>query len=86
MGASSFLTSTELNQNIKLANQTRDITFTKINKKDIEENLKVTEEEVLKFYTENPSLFRSEEKAKISFLNISLEELKKKPIHNRRKN
>ena len=36
LGASSFLTSTELNQNIKLANQTRDITFTKINKKDIE--------------------------------------------------
>ena len=77
LGASSFLTSTELNQNIKLANQTRDITFTKINKKGIEENLKVTEEEVLKFYTENPSLFRSEEKAKISFLSISLEGLKK---------
>jgi len=77
LGASSFLTSMELNQNIKLANQTRDITFTKINKKDIEENLKVTTEEVLKFYTENPSFFRSEEKAKISFLNISLEEFKR---------
>jgi len=76
LGASSFLTSTELNQNIKLANQTRDVTFTKINKKDIEENLKVSEEEILKFYTQNPSLFRSEEKAKLSFLSISLEELK----------
>ena len=40
LGASSFLTSTELNQNIELANQTRDITFTKINKKDIEEKIK----------------------------------------------
>ena len=57
MGASSFLTSAELNQNIKLANQTRDITFTKINKKNIEENIKVSNEEILNFYAENPSYF-----------------------------
>ena len=75
LGASSFLTSSELNQNIKLANQTRDITFTKINKKDIEGKIKVSEEEILKFYTQNPSYFRSEEKAKLMFINISLEDL-----------
>ena len=80
LGASSFLTSTELNQNIELANQTRDITFTKINKKDIEENTKVSEEEILKFYTQNPSYFRSEEKAKIRFINISLEDLKENQL------
>ena len=80
LGASSFLTSTELNQNIELANQTRDITFTKINKKDIEENTKVSEEEILKFYTQNPSYFRSEEKAKIRFINISLEEFKENQL------
>ncbi|GIS75029.1 MAG: hypothetical protein CM1200mP12_07480 [Gammaproteobacteria bacterium] len=67
MGASSFLTSSELNQNIKLANQTRDITFTKINKKGIEEKIKVSEEVILKFYTENPFYFRSEEKEKLRF-------------------
>jgi len=76
LGASSFLTSRELNQNIKLANQTRDITFTRISKKDVEDNIKVNEEEILKFYTENPSFFRLDEKAKIRFLSISLEELK----------
>ena len=80
LGASSFLTSTELNQNIELANQTRDITFTKINKKDIEENIKVSEEEILKFYTQNPSYFRSEEKAKIRFINISLEKFKENQL------
>ena len=80
LGASSFLTSSELNQNIKLANQTRDITFTKINKKDIEEKIKVSEEEILKFYTQNPSYFRSEEKAKLRFINISLEDLKENQL------
>ena len=80
LGASSFLTSSELNQNIKLANQTRDITFTKINKKDIEEKTKVSEEEILKFYTQNPSYFRSEEKAKLRFINISLEDLKENQL------
>ena len=80
LGASSFLTSTELNQNIELANQTRDITFTKINKKDIEENIKVSEEEILKFYTQNPSYFRLEEKAKLRFINISLEDLKENQL------
>ena len=80
LGASSFLTSSELNQNIKLANQTRDITFTKINKKNIEEKIKVSEEEILKFYTQNPSYFRSEEKAKLRFINISLEDLKENQL------
>ena len=80
LGASSFLTSSELNQNIKLANQTRDITFTKINKKDIEGKIKVSEEETLKFYTQNPSYFRSEEKAKLRFINISLEDFKENQL------
>ena len=80
LGASSFLTSTELNQNIKLANQTRDITFTKINKKDIEDNIKLSKEEILKFYTLNPSYFLTEERAKIRFIEISLEDLKEKQL------
>jgi len=80
LGASSFLTSTELNQNIKLANQTRDITFTKINKKDIEENIKVSKEEILNFYAGNPSYFLSEERAKIRFIEISLENLKEEQL------
>ena len=78
LGASSFITTSELKQNIKLANQTRDITFTKINRKDIQESFEVTKEEVLDFYTENPSYFLSQERAKIRFIEISLEDLKEK--------
>ena len=78
LGASSFITSKELNQNIKLANQTRDVTFTKINQAEIEGSIKLADEEVLNFFEENPSLFQSEEKAKVNFIMISLKDLEEK--------
>ena len=78
LGASSFITSKELNQNIKLANQTRDVTFTKINQAEIEGSIKLADEEVLNFFEENPSLFQSEEKAKVNFIEISLKDLEEK--------
>jgi len=78
LGASSFITSKELNHNIKLTNQTRDITFTKINQADIEGSINLTDEEVLNFYEENPSFFQSEEKAKVNFIEISLKDLEEK--------
>ena len=78
LGASSFITSKELNQNIKLANQTRDVTFTKINQVEIEGSIKLADEEVLNFFEENPSFFQSEEKAKVNFIEISLKDLEEK--------
>ena len=78
LGASSFITSKELNQNIKLANQTRDVTFTKINQAVIEGSIKLADEEVLNFFEENPSFFQSEEKAKVNFIEISLKDLEEK--------
>jgi len=78
LGASSFITSKELNHNIKLTNQTRDITFTKINQAEIEGSINLTDEEVLNFYEENPSFFQSEEKAKVNFIEISLKDLEEK--------
>ena len=50
LGASSFITNTELDQNIKLTNQTRDVTFTKINQADIQESIKLVDEEILTFF------------------------------------
>ena len=70
-----FITSNELNHNIKLANQTRDITFLKLDKSEMEEDLEAAKENVLDFYNQNPSLFKTEEKAKIRFIQISLEDL-----------
>ena len=80
LGASSFITSKELNQNIKLANQTRDVTFTKINQAEIEGSIKLTDEEVLNFFEENTSFFQSEEKAKVNFIEISLKDLEEKQL------
>lgn len=80
LGASSFITSKELNQNIKLANQTRDVTFTKINQAEIEGSIKLTDEEVLNFFEENSSFFQSEEKAKVNFIEISLKDLEEKQL------
>ena len=80
LGASSFITNTELDQNIKLTNQTRDVTFTKINQADIQESIKLVDEEILTFFEENPSYFISKEKAKISFIEISLKDLEEKQI------
>ncbi len=70
-----FITSNELNHNIKLANQTRDITFLKLDKSEMEKDLEAAKENVLDFYNQNPSLFKTEEKAKIRFIQISLEDL-----------
>ena len=80
LGASSFITNKELDQNINLTNQTRDVTFTKINQADVEESIELVDQEILTFFEENPSYFISKEKAKISFIEISLKDLEEKQI------
>ena len=80
LGVSSFITNEELDQNINLTNQTRDVTFTKINQADIEKSIELVDQEVLTFFEENPSYFISKEKAKISFIEISLKNLEEKQI------
>ena len=80
LGVSSFITNEELDQNINLTNQTRDVTFTKINQADIEKSIELVDQEVLTFFEENPSYFISKEKAKISFIEISLKDLEEKQL------
>ena len=80
LGVSSFITNEELDQNINLTNQTRDVTFTKINQADIEKSIELVDQEVLTFFEENPSYFISKEKAKISFIEISLKDLEGKQL------
>ena len=50
LGASSFITNKELDQNINLTNQTRDVTFTKINQADVEESIELVDQEILTFF------------------------------------
>ena len=80
LGVSSFITNEELDQNINLTNQTRDVTFTKISQADIEKSIELVDQEILTFFEENPSYFISKEKAKISFIEISLKDLEEKQL------
>ena len=73
---SSFITRKDLENNLKLSNQTRDITFLKLRSSFYEKDLKLTDEEVLSFYNNNPYLFQTEEKAKVRFIEIFLEDIK----------
>ena len=76
LGDSYFITPNEVNQNLRLASQTRDITFLKLDKSEMEKNLEIAEDNVQDFYNKNSSLFQTEEKAKIQFIQISLEDLR----------
>ena len=75
---SSFVIQNEIERQINLANQTRDISFIKLNSSILNEDLKITEEKALSFYNQNLSLFQTEVEAKVRFIEISLEDLKKK--------
>ena len=72
---SSFLTTQELKKNIELANQTRNITFTKLDKVKAQEDILINEEDVTEFYQNNSSLFQSPEKAKIKYVEINLKSI-----------
>ena len=76
IGASSFITPKEIDQLLKMFNQTRDITFIKLNYSNTKESIKLTNNEVENFYNNNSALFETPEKAKIKFIEISLNELK----------
>ena len=61
LGDSYFITPNEVNQNLRLASQTRDITFLKLDKSEMEKNLEIAEDNVQDFYNKNSSLFQTEE-------------------------
>ena len=50
LGDSYFITPNEVNQNLRLASQTRDITFLKLDKSEIEKDLEIAEDNVQDFY------------------------------------
>ena len=76
LNGSYFVTPYELERNLNLTTQTRDITFFKLSQSKASKNVELREEDLLGFYNENPFLFESDEKAKIRYLEISLDNLK----------
>ena len=75
---SSFVIQNEIERQINLASQTRDISFIKLNSSTFGKDLEITEEKALSFYNQNLFLFQTEEEAKVRFVEISLEDLEKK--------
>lgn len=72
-----FITREEIEKNLNLQSQTRDITFLRLNKSEVEDSINLTEEKILNFYDQNHNLFQTPERAKARYLEISLKEFSK---------
>ena len=77
IGASSFITDKEINENLRLAEQTRDIDFIRFNLKDILAETNVTQKGVKDFYETNKNLFLTKELVKLKFIGISARDMQK---------
>ena len=71
VGTSSFVTESAINELLTLAEQTRDISFVKINFNDYLKEFSVSDEVAKDYYNNNTELFQSPEQAKIIYINIS---------------
>jgi len=72
---SSFVTKTELESSIKLADQERDISFVRIPSDKFKETITIEEENVVEFYNNNLVDYVSPEQVKISYLEIDSQSL-----------
>ena len=73
---SSFVTKTELDSSIKLADQERDISFLSIPSDKFKENITIKEENLQEIYNNNLVDYVNPEQVKISYLEIDSKNLK----------
>jgi len=71
IGQSELVSGKRFSRSLNLANQTRDITFTRLDFSKEEDNIKVTKESLEEFYNSNQNKFTSNEKFSISYIDIS---------------
>ena len=71
IGQSEFLSQTRFDKSLELANQTRDISFTRLDFSEEEDNVKYTDELLEDYFNLNQNKFLSEEKFSISYIDIS---------------
>lgn len=76
IGGSSFITEREIERNLNLSSQTRDISFLKLKLEDYKKNINPLKQKVLNFYSENEHLFQTNEMAKVRFIELSTNKLK----------
>ena len=71
LGASAFVTSDELKSLVVLGEQKRDVATLTLSAKAYEDKIELTEEEIQASYKAKSSQYQSEEKVKVSYLNIT---------------
>ena len=67
IGQSELLSEKRFAKSLDLANQTRDVTFTRLDFSEEEDNIEVDEESLKEFYNSNQNKFTSDEKFSISY-------------------
>ena len=74
---SSFLTDSEVQESISLAEQERDISFIRLPRSKFENTLSYTEQELNDFYNGNLNSYIEPQKFKVDYLNLSSKDLEK---------
>ena len=75
VGSSTFVTNSEILENLRLAEQTRDVEFIRLNLQAILNNVTTTTEDVKNFYNNNSQLFLTSKLAKIKYIELSSKNL-----------
>ncbi|MCG8537935.1 MAG: SurA N-terminal domain-containing protein, partial [Pseudomonadales bacterium] len=76
VGASAFITDSELERLAKLNGQTRDASYAKFEVAPLKETIELTEEEKQAYYEENKAQYRTEEKIKLEYVALSRDDFK----------
>jgi len=74
----SFVTETAIQNNLNLAEQTRDISYLRFNLSEFINSFSPSNDELMTFYDNNKNNYQTEETAKVSFIKLSTEDQKKK--------
>ena len=74
-GASTFVTNSEIVENLRLAEQTRDVEFIRLNMQAILNSTTTTTEKVKNFYINNSNLFLTNKLAKVKYIELSSKNL-----------
>ena len=80
IGQSELLSEKRFAKSLDLANQTRDVTFTRLDFSEEEDNIEVDEESLKEFYNSNQNKFTSDEKFSISYIDISSDQFSNETI------
>lgn len=74
IGKTAFITTPELEYVIKLNGQKRVVSYTTLKAAPLKESIELTDEEVQVYYEANKPQYRTEEKVKVDFVTIGLED------------